>query len=209
MKKHSKKKKYTQKRKIKKSNLIQNIKTKDNYHLNHYATTVRKKYGIKLKNNKENIKEGLSHLMELTNNNPQGIGLTFVNISDIPITIQFKSNEEWVTPKHNSRGKDKISWKDIKPSSKFPYTYYNSIKQITGYLNSLWRILYLDKELIFNLLPDNKENNKVNNNNHVILFSKNNINMNENKIEKFFIHRIKESDKININDGLSVSWNSK
>ena len=31
--------------------------------------------------------------MELTNNNPKGIGLTFVNLSDIPITIQFKNNE--------------------------------------------------------------------------------------------------------------------
>tara|TARA_B000000532_G_C18858337_1_gene402863 strand:- start:417 stop:1031 length:615 start_codon:yes stop_codon:yes gene_type:complete len=204
MKKHSKKKKYTQKRKIKKSNLVQKIKTDDNYHLNHYSTTIRKKYGLKLKNNKENIKEGLSHLMELTNNNPQGIGLTFVNLSDIPITIQFKNNEDWVTPKHNSKGKDKIPWRDIKPCLSFPYTDYNSIKQITGYLNSLWRILYLDKELVFNLLSDNPVNN-----NHVIIFSKNNINMNENKLEKFFIHRIKESDKININDGFSVSWNSK
>tara|TARA_B100000035_G_C21017600_1_gene562654 strand:- start:727 stop:1347 length:621 start_codon:yes stop_codon:yes gene_type:complete len=201
-KRKTKRKPFTKRRK--KINLVQKIKTDDNYHMNHCATTVRKKYGIKLKNNKENIKEGLSHLMKLTNNNSQGIGLTFVNLSDIPITVQFKNNEEWVTPKHNSKGKDKIPWSNIKPCLSFPYTDYNSIKQITGYLNSLWRILYMDKELIFKLLSDN-----IVNNNHVILFTKNNININEDKLERFFIHRIKESDKVNNEDGFSVSWNSK
>ena len=60
------------KRRIKRNNLlVQSIH--EDYYLDQYATTVRKKYGLKYKNNKGNIQSGLEHLMEMSHNNPLGI----------------------------------------------------------------------------------------------------------------------------------------
>tara|TARA_B100001248_G_C27391660_1_gene462757 strand:+ start:1296 stop:1904 length:609 start_codon:yes stop_codon:yes gene_type:complete len=192
------------KRRIKRNNLlVQSIH--EDYYLDQYATTVRKKYGLKYKNNKGNIQSGLEHLMEMSHNNPLGISLMFVNLSDTKITVQYKLRGEWVCPTHNMKGKDKIPWSNIKPSLKFPLTDYHSIKQITAYLNTNWRILYDNKILEFDIKPHkDKKNNK-----HIFIFSKSKIKVTLKKLEDFIVHQINESDKINISDGYDVSWNSK
>ena len=198
------KKRNKTKRRIKRNNLlVQSIH--DDYYLDQYATTVRKKYGLKYKKDKNNIQSGLEHLMEMTHNNPLGISLMLLNLSDTEITIQYKSGEEWVCPKHNMKGKDKIPWFNIKPSLKFPLTDYHSIKQITAYLDTNWRILYDNNILEFSIKAHKeKENNK-----HIFIFSKKKIKVTPKKLEDFIIHQINESDKINNLDGYDVSWNSK
>jgi len=203
MKSKRKKNKTTKKRiKINKF-LVQSIH--NDYYLDQYATTVRKQYGLKYIKNKKNIQSGLDHLMEITHNNPQGISLMFINLSDTEITIQYKSEGNWICPKHNMKGKDKIPWFNIKPSSNFPLTDYYSIKQITAYLDTNWRILYDNNILEFNIKPHKyRENNK-----HIFIFSKKKIKVTPKKIEDFIIHQIKESDNVNISDGYDVSWNSK
>ena len=40
-------------------------------------------------------KLGKEHLMEITNDNPDALSLLFVNLSDVPITIQYKSGEKY------------------------------------------------------------------------------------------------------------------
>ena len=206
MKSKKRKSNKTKKKSIKRDkSLVQSIRTQDNYYLDQYATTVRKKYGLKYKNDKENIQNGLEHLMEITHNNPQGISLMFINLSNTEITIQYKTDEDWVCPTYNMKGKDKIPWFNIKSSRKFPLTDYHSIKQITAYLDTNWRILYDNNVLEFNIKPHrDRENNK-----HIFIFSKKKIKVTPKKLEDFVIHQINESDKVNISDGYDVSWNSK
>lgn len=205
-KRSKKKTKQTKQRNIKSNKLlVQNVRTHDNYYLDHYATTVRKKYGLKYIKDKNNIQSGLDHLMDLTHNNPLSISLTLVNLSDTEITVQHESGDDWICPKHNMKGKDKMPWSNIKSSSGFPKTDYHSIKQITAYLNTNWRILYGNNVLHFNIKPHKDHKN----NKHIFIFSKNKVNVTLKKIEDFIIHQISEADKVNISDGLNVSWNSK
>ena len=181
---------------------------KDKYQLIKRAVPVRKEYGMKLKDNLENIKLGKEHLMEITNDNPDALSLLFVNLSDVPITIQYKSGEKWITPINHMRGKDKYPWTNIKPSKEFPKTDYHSTKQITGYLNSILRILYKDKVYKFKLKPSkNKKNNK-----HIYIFSHNNhekYKINRKSLEDFLVYQIEEGNKLNISDGLQPSFNKR
>jgi hypothetical protein len=178
---------------------------KDKYHLIKRTVPVRKEYGMKLKDDSGNIKMGNDHLMEITNNNPDSLSLIFVNLSDVPITIQYKSGLDWVSPTNHSRGKDKYAWSDIKSSNQFPKTDYHSTKQITGYLYSEWRILYKDKVYLFKLTPSkNKKNNK-----HIYFFSNKKRKINRKSLEDFLVYQIEEGNKLNISDGLQPSFNKK
>ena len=176
---------------------------KDKYHLIKRTVPVRKEYGMKLKDNLENIKLGTDHLMEITNNNPDSLSLLFVNLSDVPITIQYKSGLNWNTPTNHNRGKDKYAWTDIRPSNVFPKTDYHSTKQITGYLYSEWRILYKDKIYTFKLTPSkNKKNNK-----HIYFFSNKKYKITRKLLEDFLVYQIEEGNNLNIRDGLKPSFN--
>ena len=200
-KKRSKKinrKNKTKQRNIKSNKLlVQNIRNNDNYFLDQYCTTVRRKYGLKYIKDKNNIQSGLYHLMDLTHNNPLSISLTLVNLSDTELNVQHESGSDWIFPKHNMKGKDKIPWSNIKPSSGFPKTNYHSIKQITSYLNTNWRILYGNNVLYFNIKPHKDHKN----NKHIFIFSKNKVKVTLKKLEDFIIHQISKADKVNISDG--------
>ena len=176
---------------------------KDKYHLIKKTVPVRKEYGMKLKDDLENIKLGTDHLMEITNNNLNSLSLVFVNLSDVPITIQYKSGLNWITPPNHMEGKDKYSWTDIKPSNKFPKTDYHSTKQITSYLNSVWRILYKDKVYTFKIISSkNKMNNK-----HIYFFSNKKHKITRKLVEDFLVYQIEEGNKLNLRDGLLPSFN--
>ena len=178
---------------------------KDKYYLIKRTVPVRKQYGMELKDDSENINLGTEHLMEITNNNPDALSLIFVNLSDVPITIQYKSGLNWITPTNHSRGKDKYSWSYIKPSNKFPNTDYHSTKQITGYINTEWRILYKDKIYLFKCKGSkNKMNNK-----HIYFFSNKKRKINRKSLEEFLVYQIEEGNKINIMDGLQPSFNKR
>ena len=211
MKSKSKKSKSKKKKRTPKSYGILNQKIDgSSIKLFHYVTTARKKYGLRYLNDPNNILEGKIHLNELTKNNPLGISLTFVNLSDSPIAIQYLMNGQWITPPHNSKGKDKYSWDNILPSHKFPKTDFHSIKQLTAYHGVSWQIIYKDTHYeikhINMIEPKDSNNNK-----HIVFITDNKDKrfnkLTANEIEEFIKYQVSEGMKINKQVGYS-SWNT-
>lgn len=198
------------KKKTRKNNLayLDNKKAVDNLFLYTYITNVRKDYGLRKINNKKNIQEGLQHLNEQTRNNPKGISLTIVNMSDSDIDIQYKDSfNNWVNPKINTKGKDKFPWDNIQKNKKFPKIPLPTIRQITAYIDNTWRILYKDKSFEFTLeLP--KKSGILN---KYILFFTNKKDkrlekVTKSQLETFIKYHIEQTSQVNIEDGLKPKW---
>ena len=199
------------KKKTRKNNLayLDNKKVVNNLFLYTYITNVRKEYGLRKINNKTNIQEGLQHLNEQTRNNPKGISLTIVNMSDSEIDIQYKDSfNNWINPKINEKGKDKFSWDNIQKNKKFPKIPLPSIRQITAYVDNSWKILYKDTSFEFTLeLP--KKSGLLN---KYILFFTNKKDkrlekVTKSQLETFIKNHIEQTSKVNIDDGLKAKWN--
>lgn len=198
------------KKKTRKNNLayLDNKKVVNNLFLYTYITNVRKDYGLRKINNKRNIQEGLQHLNEQTRNNPKGISLTIVNMSDSDIDVHYKDSfNNWVNPKINEKGKDKFSWDNIQKNKKFPKIPLPSIRQITAYINNSWRILYKDQSFEFTLeLP--KKSGILN---KYILFFTNKKDkrlekVTKSQLETFIKYHIEQTSQVNIEDGLKAKW---
>ena len=198
------------KKKTRKNNLayLDNKKVVNNLFLYTYITNVRKDYGLRKMNNKTNIQEGLQHLNEQTRNNPKGISLTIVNMSDSEIDIQYKDSfNNWIYPKINEKGKDKFPWVNIQKNKKFPKIPLPSIRQITAYVDNSWKILYKDASFEFTLeLP--KKSGLLN---KYILFFTNKKDkrlekVTKSQLETFITNHIAQTSKVNIEDGLKAKW---
>ena len=198
------------KKKTRKNNLayLDNKKVVNNLFLYTYITNVRKDYGLRKMNNKTNIQEGLQHLNEQTRNNPNGISLTIVNMSDSEINVQYKDSfNNWINPKINEKGKDKFSWDSIQKNKKFPKIPLPSIRQITAYVNNNWRILYKDASFEFTLESPKKSGIL----NKYILFFTNKKDkrlekVTKSQLETFIKNHIEQTSKVNIEDGLKAKW---
>ena len=198
------------KKKTRKNNLayLDNKKVVNNLFLYTYITNVRKEYGLRKINNKTNIQEGLQHLNEQTRNNPKGISLTIVNMSDSEINVQYKDSfNNWINPKINEKGKDKFSWDNIQENKKFPKIPLPSIRQITAYVDKIWRILYKDTSFEF-LLELPKKSGILN---KYILFFTNKKDkrlekVTKSQLETFIKNHIEQTSKVNIEDGLKAKW---
>ena len=198
----------TKKKSKKKNNfayLSKVYKYNDKCNISCYITSVRKEYGLSLLKNTENIERGLQHLNEITNYNPKGISFTIVNMSNDLISVEYlNSFNEWINPKTNDKGKDKFSWYDINFTNKFPKTPLSCIRQITSYIGNKWRVIYKNKIYEFTLIKDNQKKFL---NKYILFFSNKRLKkITLNQLEEFIKNHIKQTSKVNIEDGLKPKW---